>query len=139
MDINSEGLGVFYSSPSAREKLKLTQFGWHMIEEINQYENKPWSIARSARRFECGSPNMLAIHALSASLSLLLETGMETVEQLVLEKNAYLSKQVDKTDSLILLSKYSNKQRSGITLFKHQSIASEQLFKVTTQPLEKSK
>lgn len=126
--LSPEGLGVFYTSPKARDQLKLTQFGWHMIEELNQYENKPWTISKTARRFECGSPNMLAIHALSASLSLLLETGMGIVEKLVLEKNAYLADQIEHNPLLTLLSKRAAPPQSGITVFKHNTIALEPLF-----------
>ena len=82
--LGPEGLGVFYTTPESRNKLELTQFGWHMIEDIHNYENKPWNIHPGARRFECGSPNMLGIHALSASLSLLLETGLSEVEHQVI-------------------------------------------------------
>ncbi len=98
-----EGLGVFYTTPEARDKLRLTQFGWHMMKDTHNYENQPWEVHPTARRFECGSPNMLGIHALSASLSLLLETGMDAVESLVLEKADYLKAEIDKNEQLILL------------------------------------
>ena len=31
--LGPEGLGVFYTSPAARETLKLSQYGWHMMEK----------------------------------------------------------------------------------------------------------
>ncbi len=81
-----EGLGFFYTTPQARERLALRQYGWHMVEDAGDFERRDWQVAKSARRFECGSPNMLGIHALEASLSLLLEVGMERVEQEVLAR-----------------------------------------------------
>jgi selenocysteine lyase/cysteine desulfurase len=39
--LGPEGLSVFYTSPTAREQLKLTQFGWHMMDNTHNYENKP--------------------------------------------------------------------------------------------------
>jgi selenocysteine lyase/cysteine desulfurase len=51
--------------------------GWHMAEGLTDYSMEHYQPARTARRFECGSPNMLGIHALHASLGLLLETGMD--------------------------------------------------------------
>lgn len=123
-----EGLGVFYTSPEARDKLKLTQYGWHMMKDTHNYENKPWEVHPTARRFECGSPNMLSIHALSASLSLLLETGMAAVEALVIERSEYLKKAIAKNDQLILLSQRQNRLKSGIVIFKHQKIANEVLY-----------
>jgi selenocysteine lyase/cysteine desulfurase len=123
-----EGLGVFYTTPKARDLLKLTQFGWHMMKDIHNYENKPWEIHPTARRFECGSPNMLGIHAFSASLSLLLETGMDKVETLVLERSAYLLEAVDKNEQLDLLSNRQNPLQSGIVVFKHRTISNEVVY-----------
>jgi cysteine desulfurase/selenocysteine lyase len=124
-----EGLGVFYTTPEARNKLKLTQYGWHMMKDTHNYENKPWEIHPTARRFECGSPNMLGIHAFSASLSLLLETGMDTIEAQVLEKSDYLSDAIDRNEQLILLSAKQSRLKSGIVVFKHRTIANEVLYK----------
>jgi selenocysteine lyase/cysteine desulfurase len=127
--LGPEGLGVFYSTPTARNRLSLKQFGWHMVKDTHNYENKPWEIHSSAKRFECGSPNMLGIHAYSASLSLLLETGMETVEKLVLENANYLIANIAKLNQLELLTDRHAKLKSGIICFRHKNIANNQLFK----------
>jgi len=124
-----EGLGVFYTNPAARDRLKLSQYGWHMMKDTHNYENLPWEIHPGARRFECGSPNMLGIHALSASLSLLLETGMPTVEALVLERSNYLRDAISANAELILLSQRHSRLQSGIVNFKHRSIDNEVLYK----------
>jgi len=124
-----EGLGVFYTTPQARDKLKLTQYGWHMMKDTHNYENKPWEIHPTARRFEYGSPNMLGIHAFSASLSLLLEIGMAAVEALVIEKSDYLKNAIAKNEQLILLSTQQSRLKSGIVVFKHRMIANEVLYK----------
>ena len=126
--LGPEGLGVFYTSPEAREQLKLTQFGWHMMENTHNYENKPWEIHPTAQRFECGSPNMLGIHAFSASLSLLLETGMQTVEQKVLTNADYLMERIKSHPSLQLLTNEARKLQSGIVLFKHEQMTNQALY-----------
>jgi cysteine desulfurase / selenocysteine lyase len=117
-----EGLGVFYSTPAARSQLGLTQYGWHMMKDTHNYENKPWEIHPGARRFECGSPNMMGIHALSASLSLLLETGMIHVEERVLRNADYLSIKIQENPDLKLLSKTRSRLKSGIVVFKHNTL-----------------
>jgi len=124
-----EGLGVFYTTPEARDKLKLTQYGWHMMKDTHNYENKPWEVHPTARRFECGSPNMLGIHAFSASLSLLLETGMAEVEARVLEKSDYLKDAINKNGHLVLLSERQSRLKSGIVIFKHRTVANEMLYR----------
>lgn len=124
-----EGLGVFYTNPDSRSKLKLTQYGWHMMENIHNYENKPWEIHPTAQRFECGSPNMLGIHAWSASLAVLLELGMDKVEVGILENVAYLTDKISNHPQLKLLSNPQAKLKSGIVLFKHNTIDNNQLYK----------
>ena len=126
--LGPEGLGVFYTTPKAREHLKLSQYGWHMMKSIHNYENQPWEIHPTARRFECGSPNMLGIHALSASLSLLEETGMAVVEAGVLKNSAYLKAAIQASGHLQLLSDDQRPLKSGIVVFKHRSHSNDSVY-----------
>lgn len=128
-----EGLGVFYSSPSAREKLRLTQYGWHMLKDSHNYENRPWEVHPSAQRFECGSPNMLGIHALSASLSLLLEIGMDNIEKQVVERSDFLKSAITDQPQLTLLSPPNSRLKSGIVVFKHRTIENTVLYRSLQQ------
>ena len=128
-----EGLGVFYTTPEARNRLRLTQFGWHMMKDTHNYENKPWEMHPTARRFECGSPNMLGIHALSASLSLLLETGMGTVESLLFERIDYLKERIERHPELELLSPAPSSLKSGIVVFRHKTIPNSALYRYLMQ------
>ncbi len=77
--LGPEGIAIFYCKKSVRDSLELHQFGWHMVKDVGNYAAKDWQAADSAQRFECGSPNMLGIHALSASLSLIEEVGIENI------------------------------------------------------------
>ncbi len=126
--LGPEGLGVFYSTPTARDRLSLTQYGWHMVEKAGDYDNPGWEIAASARRFECGSPNMLGIHALGASLSLLLEVGLDAIEARVLDNARYLIDKILAEPMLTLLSPTHPAQRSGIVTFKPTQADSQALF-----------
>ncbi len=126
--LGPEGLGFFYSTPKSRDMLRLTQYGWHMLKDIHGYENQPWEIHPTARRFECGSPNMLGIHALSASLEILLGISMTKIEQKVLANADYLVKKIKASKSLKLLSGSTSPLKSGIVLFGHKQIPNKQLF-----------
>ncbi|WP_431685859.1 aminotransferase class V-fold PLP-dependent enzyme [Hahella sp. NBU794] len=77
--LGPEGLGVFYVNKQRLESLQLTQYGWHMVKDRGDYSKDTWEPAPNATRFECGSPNMLGIFALEASLALLAEVGIEEV------------------------------------------------------------
>ena len=113
-----EGIALFYCRADIREKLQLNQFGWHMIEEPGDYTRQTWSPANGGRRFECGSPNMLGIHALSASLSLFEEIGMANVESSISKTTSYLIDKLDNLAGIELLTPRSEQQRAGIVTFK---------------------
>lgn len=118
--LGPEGLALFYCSERVRDQLKLYQYGWHMVEEAGNYDTKEWQVASSARRFECGSPNMLAIHGLSASLSLLLEIGMDTVEHELQKRIDFLLSELGSIPDIEILSATEPDQRTGIITFKFQ-------------------
>lgn len=126
--LGPEGLALFYCRAECRDQLNLHQYGWHMLESMLDYDALDWSVAQSARRFECGSPNMLGIHALSASLSLLLDIGMVNVEQQVLERTAYMLELIQHTPALQLISRHEPQRRSGILTFSHQHVPSQRLY-----------
>ena len=60
--LGPEGLGVFYCRQDLRERLALHEYGWHMLENAGDYDRDDWAPARSARRFECGSPNICLLY-----------------------------------------------------------------------------
>jgi len=121
-----EGIALFYCKADKRDSLQLNQFGWHMIENHLDYTTKEWQVAQNARRFECGSPNTLGTVALNASLSLLLELGMDTIEKELLNKTRYLIEALDSLENYEILS--SREHYAGIVVFRHKSIAADTLF-----------
>jgi cysteine desulfurase / selenocysteine lyase len=76
-----------------------------------------WQPAHSARRFECGSPNLLAAHALHASVGLLLDTGMANVEQQVLSKVQKLIGLFSLIAGVSILSPTQIQRHAGIFTF----------------------
>ena len=116
--LGPEGLAIFYCRPSWREKLTLRQYGWRMLEDYQNVDRKEWQPAATARRFECGSPNMLGIHALSASLSLLLEVGTTEIEQRVLACTELLMRGISENKNLELITPIQTERYAGIVTFK---------------------
>ena len=127
--LGPEGIALFYVRPELRHQLHLHQYGWHMVEEHMNFDAKDWQPAHSARRFECGSPNMLGIHALHASIGLLLEIGMETVESLVLENSRTLIELVNAHPELELITLNDDARLAGIVTFRRKGVGSEGLYK----------
>ena len=126
--LGPEGLGVFYVRPELRNQLKLSEYGWHMIEKRGDFSQRDWTIANSAVRFECGSPNMLAAHALEASTALLLKVGIDQVSALIQSKVDYLAAQLKTIAGVELLSSRDPSRSSGILTFRVKGQDSQALY-----------
>jgi len=126
----SEGLALLYIQEKHIETLKLHQFGWHMVEACGQYDKLDWSPANNATRFECGSPNMLGIHALNASLGFLLDIGIDNIEIALEERIDYLIKQLKEIPGMTILSPEARTKRAGIVTFKPANTELEDLYRV---------
>lgn len=130
--LGPEGVALFYCRPERRDDLNLVQYGWHMVAHAGDFDRLDWQVADDAQRFECGSLNMLGIHALNASLSLLLELGMENVEDAVLRNSAYLSQAIRRHPKLELLSPHEHQRRSGIVSFRCKDSDAKTLYSSLT-------
>lgn len=126
--LGPEGLGVFYCRRDLREQLALHEYGWHMLEHAGDYDRTEWEPARSARRFECGSPNMLGAMALESSLSLLEEVGMEQVAALIEERVLQLQEGLERIDGVRLHSPLNPARRAGILTFSRDGWDNQALF-----------
>lgn len=124
--LGPEGVALLYVRPALREALQLHQFGWHMVEEPGDYERREWAPAKDARRFECGSPNLLGIHALEASLSLLEEVGLDAVWKALRSRVDYTIEQIDRA-GYTLLTPRDPDRRAGIVTFSVPGTAPEAL------------
>lgn len=131
--LGPEGLGVFYCRRDLREQLKLHEYGWHMLEDAGNYDRRDWQPAKTARRFECGSPNMLGATALEASLSLLEEVGMPQVAAQIEERIVRLHEGIAALPSASLLSPAEPARRAGILTFRLASQDDVRLFEALKQ------
>lgn len=126
--LGPEGLALFYCRKNRQQSLKLNQFGWHMVEHMHDFDRQLWEPAHSARRFECGSPNMTGTMALSASLSLIHEVGIKNIERQVLDNTNFLLDTLSGLKDVLILSSADEQRRSGILTFKHRQIENTNLF-----------
>jgi len=127
--LGPEGIGLFYSTAEARDRLSLRQYGWHMVQAVGDYDRSDWTAASAARRFEPGSPNTLGIYGLSASLSLLLETSVEAVESRVLDNARHLMQRIDSEPALSLLTPNAPNRHAGIVTFRVQGVDNAALYR----------
>lgn len=126
--LGPEGIAIFYCSPNWRERLTLRQYGWHMVENHFDFTDLDWKPAASSRRFECGSNNALGIQALTASLSLLNDVGMQEVEQRILHNSNLIISAINGHRDLELITDPSPGRTAGIVTFKHNTEPAEKVF-----------
>ncbi|MES9937191.1 MAG: aminotransferase class V-fold PLP-dependent enzyme [Sedimenticola sp.] len=126
--LGPEGLALFYVRAEIRDRLKLNQYGWHMTKHPGEFDRSSWEISDTGTRFECGSPNMLGIHALNASMDLILETGIDEIERKVLSNSQAMIELIDRVDNLCLVSKPDTDRLSGIITFHSSRVASQDLY-----------
>lgn len=126
--LGPEGLALLYCRAERRDELRLNQFGWHMLENAHDYERLDWEPAHTAHRFEAGSPNMIGIFALHASLSLILEVGIRSVSESISRNISYLIEILEKKGFKVL-SPRAPERRAGIVVFTHPEIGSQALYR----------
>ncbi len=115
--LGPEGIALLYVAPALRPRLKLRQFGWHMITHPGDYDRHDWTPSPTATRFECGSPNLLGIHALEASLSLLQEVGMASVASAIEQRISLLLSLMDQAGFEVLTPR-APARHAGILTFR---------------------
>jgi selenocysteine lyase/cysteine desulfurase len=113
-----EGIAVFYCREKLRERLKLSQLGWRMVDEPYQFNRDQWQPSKNAMRFEAGSPNTLGQAAMFASVNLLMEVGMKHVEANIKANSYTLSEGLANIPGLHLIRQYDPERISGIVSFK---------------------
>lgn len=130
--LGPEGLGFFFVKENHIKTLNLYQYGWHMINGAGDFSIQDWQPASNAKRFECGSPNMLACYALEASTDLLLNIGLDNVAEAIECNHEYLLRQLEMLGAEIL-SPLTPDTRAGILTFKFKGIDSAELYQKLMQ------
>ena len=130
-----EGTALFYCRKDIQPQLQLRQFGWHMMTDAFEFSDKnndspvAEKIVDGARRFESGSPNMMGIAALNASLGLLLDIGISDIEKQVLDNAGYLLKHLTSSPNINIVSPTQPGRYAGIVTFQKQGVDNVSLYK----------
>ena len=114
--LSSEGAGIFFCDKHAIDRLDVSEAGWMAVVDRSNYMDYNFTLKRDATRFECGSLNTLGIYGLGGSLELLLEAGIDRVQDRVLALTDHLCAglQAAKCD---IFSSRAPGDKSGIVTF----------------------
>src|ERR671924_536118 len=88
--LGSAGLGFFYCRLELVERVWPTQTGWFADENIFAMDHTDYSPARTAARFQSGTPPVPSIYAGMAGIQLMQEVGIAETREHVLGLNSHL-------------------------------------------------
>jgi selenocysteine lyase/cysteine desulfurase len=119
------GLGFIYISPRIFPEVYPVQAGWMSLQNPLEYLNYNQPFDTTAQRFEPGVFNTMGIMTAIPTLGMMLEIGIEAIEQKVLNNTRYLI-QLLRENGYKIYSSTAEKHLSGIVTFFHSQ--AEQLY-----------
>ena len=112
------GAGFLYLSEAVLDLLTPVRTGWFSVSEpweLLNY-NQPW--LQNALRLEAGTPNMLGIAGMRASLENLLDTGIPEVSKRIQYLTTHLIGTIQSHSAFSLYTSHDDSERAGIVTFK---------------------
>jgi cysteine desulfurase / selenocysteine lyase len=82
--LSVEGLGGFYISKDVIDRIRPVTMGWGNVVNAANFMDYDFTLKKDAKKFEEGTPNTMSIHAFGAALGLLLEAGIDNIENRVM-------------------------------------------------------
>lgn len=117
------GIGFLYLSEKVQGILEPYKTGWLSVED-------PWKLSEFEKNWlpvnqhlETGTPNIIGITGLGASLKVFEEIGTDAVRQHILHLSGYLIDQLQSRSDLSIITPEEDKQRLGIIAFSVDSPA----------------
>ena len=114
--LSPEGAGIFFCARRALDQLEVSEAGWMAVVDRSNYMDYNFTLKDDATRFECGSLNTLGICGLGGSLELLLNAGIDRVQERVLALTDHLCAGLEAAGCDVFSSRAPG-EKSGIVTF----------------------
>jgi cysteine desulfurase / selenocysteine lyase len=124
--LGPEGAAILYAGPRAMEMVRPTNVGWTSVENPFSFGNASQAYAPGARRFEAGTLNTTGVLGLGAAIELFLKTGIEVIEEYLLDLTNYLVLRLDAKGYEVLSSRRPG-EASAIICCRHPERAATAL------------
>lgn len=113
------GTGIFYTSPSFRDKLTTVVVGAETMVQYRDYLNHTWSPQKSAKKFEYSTSPIALANGLSQTIKKVhLKHSIDSIHKQVIELQDYFLSRLKNDQFKPLLFPQSN--RSGILCLYHK-------------------
>lgn len=129
------GLGFVYVGEQLIDRLTVQQVGWLSVKHPWNLREYAMDFPEDARRFELATENMLGIYGMKASVSLLMEVGIENIFYHITELIDLLAQGLNE-QGWIIRSDLTPIHRSGIISFQsrdEQRIPTKNVFEKLMQ------
>ncbi len=113
--LSIEGIGCLFVSRRVMDMVTPLEYGWHSVQNRFEFEKIDFTLDTSAKKFEPGSFNVLSNSVFNASLGLIDEVGVLSINERIRTLIDYLVERLD--PSWTLLTPMRDEERSGILTF----------------------
>jgi len=98
------------------DRIRPVTMGWGNFVNAENFMDYDFTLKKDAKKFEEGTPNTMSIHAFGAALGLLLEAGIDNIENRVMNLGDCIIAALNRRDIKIYSSTISE-ERSGNVSF----------------------
>lgn len=115
--------GILYVSRERWETLRPIVYGWNNVKCPEFVTQDSLELQEGARRYEAGTPNLVGLAGMRASLELLLDLGIENIFQDLLRKRARLISGISaKSEYSVCFPELTETNASGIVAIRTNSV-----------------
>ncbi len=113
--LGPEGIGLFYCRKELAERLSPPLVGWKSVKNDLAFDRPDLDLKLDALRFEEGSMNLMGIFGLGAAIALLLEIGIDRIQEQVLDLGDHIIKEALNRAFTVLTPKQRDERGGNIT------------------------
>ncbi|MEI6502224.1 MAG: aminotransferase class V-fold PLP-dependent enzyme [Armatimonadota bacterium] len=124
--LSVEGCAALYVNQRVIGALNSANVGWMGMENCFDFLDYRFRPRPDARRFEEGSPSVVGIHALGASVAMLLQAGPAQIEREIIALTDTLADRLQGLGCRITSPRGAG-EKSGLLTFTHPKVASADL------------
>lgn len=114
--LGPEGAGLFYCRRELIDSLRPLTIGWMNVVNAMDYGHYDYTLKPDAGRYECGTYDVVGLHAMKGALDVLADAGIDAIARRVRELGDYLIVRLEEKGYQII-SPRAAEQWSGIVSF----------------------